>query len=118
MHHAVCLISILLFISWILPLGIFIKPSQEKMACNGRRAICMCSHMRVSKAQQNPLENSVSVKGAHGSQKESSSGGGAHHYLCISPQLSQGLHLATSLTQQYLRFQDPFYKMIEHVPNV
>ncbi|MCG3177133.1 MAG: hypothetical protein MOGMAGMI_02100 [Candidatus Omnitrophica bacterium] len=28
---------------WVLPLGAFIKPSQEKTACGGKRAFHMCS---------------------------------------------------------------------------
>lgn len=28
-----------------MPLGVFIKPSQEKMACDGKRAFHMCSMM-------------------------------------------------------------------------
>ena len=38
----IILIFIISFILWILPLGFFIKPSQEKFACDGQRAICMC----------------------------------------------------------------------------
>lgn len=29
--------------AWLLPLGAFIKPSQEKIACGGNRAMHMCS---------------------------------------------------------------------------
>lgn len=30
---------------WLMPLGAFIKPSQEKTACDGKRAFHMCSMM-------------------------------------------------------------------------
>src|SRR5262245_15978819 len=32
------------FLLWLLPLGIFIAPSKEKLLCDGQRAICLCSH--------------------------------------------------------------------------
>jgi len=36
--------TIIFFFAWLLPLGVFITPSQEKIACGGKRAICLCSH--------------------------------------------------------------------------
>lgn len=35
-------VSLTIFL-WILPLGNFIKPSQEKVVCDGQRAFHMCS---------------------------------------------------------------------------
>lgn len=45
---ALCAAAALLL--WVLPLGVFIKPSQEKTACGGKRAFHMCSSMSVAAA--------------------------------------------------------------------
>ena len=45
---------------WFLPLGSFIKPSQEKTACGGKRAFHMCS-MMAGKVNPNP-SNTVSYQ--------------------------------------------------------
>lgn len=60
MHKIIGSLTALLFFIWILPLGVFIKPSQEKKICGGQRAICMCSHMMTKQTapapSQPPLE--------------------------------------------------------------
>jgi len=44
MRRFVAVSIIFMFFAWILPLGIFITPSKEKLFCGGQRAICLCSH--------------------------------------------------------------------------
>ncbi len=56
MKKIISLFSVVTLFLWILPLGSFIKPSQEKMACGGNRAFHMCS-MKMGKA---PLQESSS----------------------------------------------------------
>lgn len=54
------IITIILFLVWILPLGTFIKPEKEKLACNGKRAICLCRHLlalQLSKAAKKTFLN-------------------------------------------------------------
>jgi hypothetical protein len=43
MKRFISLLSALTIFVWIMPLGAFIKPSQEKTACGGHRAFHMCS---------------------------------------------------------------------------
>lgn len=62
----------ILFIVWILPLGAFIKPEQESEACNGRRAICLCSHL-LGKALDKQLGKVLLKQYAGGLQKENAS---------------------------------------------
>jgi len=57
-----------------LPLGIFIKPSQEKVVCDGQRAICMC-HAFVPKASASAVEPGINLKAGTSSNKENPSGG-------------------------------------------
>lgn len=49
MQRTLSLTVLAIFFIWILPLGAFIKPSQEKKVCNGQRAICLCSHLIIAK---------------------------------------------------------------------
>lgn len=41
----IAMLTALLFFVWIVPLGTFIKPEQEEAACNGQRAICLCTKL-------------------------------------------------------------------------
>ncbi len=72
MRKIIFSITALVFLIWILPLGIFIKPSQEKVACNGQRAICLCTH-RLGK----PVAKSAAYKGIGAAQKKHNEAGGA-----------------------------------------
>ena len=44
---------------WLLPLGVFIKPSQEKTACDGQRPFHMCS--MIAKVRTDALGSSSKV---------------------------------------------------------
>jgi len=57
---------------WILPLGAFIKPSQEKTACGGNRAFHMCT-MAMSQTQKNPGPQKISFTSASGVEKTNKS---------------------------------------------
>ena len=60
---------------WLLPLGAFIKPSQEKIACDGHRAFHMCS-MMMGKIDPNPSpEVKFSSGGEQRTAKSSAAGG-------------------------------------------
>jgi hypothetical protein len=70
MRAHISTITAAIFLVWILPLGIFIKPDEEKLACNGKRAICMCSHLLAKQtakfAGKILLKNAVDIDGANG----------------------------------------------------
>ena len=115
MRTTVVTLTALLFFIWLLPLGIFIKPSQEKFACDGQRAICLCSHMKVSKA----MESSVGLNLRASASKEGSSPGGASHYFSVLLiKTGEGLQLSSLFEQQYLCYKDPFLTSLDHVPKV
>ena len=84
MQRLVTLLIVGLFFIWILPLGVFIKPSQEKIACDGQRAICLC-HMQVAKAHSSGHSDKPMLAHNNGSNKEAaSSGGGANQFLACA----------------------------------
>jgi hypothetical protein len=115
MHNAISSVTALLFFIWILPLGIFIKPSQEKMACNGQRAICLCSHLV---AKQEPKNAGKTIyKGSGSAQKEQNgSGGSSHHFLHAQkkPQINKQISLYRQ--QQSSMYSLLVIRSIEHVP--
>lgn len=45
MRRSLVLFVLACLVVWLMPLGAFIKPSQEKTACGGGRAFHMCSMM-------------------------------------------------------------------------
>ena len=73
-----------LFFLWLLPLGVFIKPSLEKIACDGQRAVCLC-HAQIDKAHSNNSAKSALTQNSGGNKEAAHSGGGANQFLiCIS----------------------------------
>ena len=63
--------------AWMMPLGAFIKPTQEKTACDGQRPFHMCSMMM--QMQQKAPSNAMGYTnqaGAQNSPKSQASGGG------------------------------------------
>lgn len=117
MRQAVLSLTALLFLIWILPLGIFIAPSKEKIGCNGQRAFCMCSHM-TTKQQQNDAGKTV-YKGSSDSQKEQNGAGGSSHYFLPAQKKDQD-YLQFSLydQKQSLLYSLLSARPIEHVPKV
>ncbi len=61
---------------WLLPLGIFIKPSQEKTACDGKRAFHMCSMMTPKTDNASDSKVKISSAGSFNENAKSSSSGG------------------------------------------
>ena len=104
------------FLVWLLPLGIFIKPSQERIACDGQRAICMCHHS-IEKIKSSPIEG-FGFKNNAGSNKESSaSNGGAGNYFLVSNIHTQNVLSIFLLNRQTLLAEvEPLFRSIEHVP--
>ena len=75
-YFIICIV----FIAWLLPLGVFIKPSEEQIACGGQRAICMC-HMQTAKAKQS-IPGVFILTANQGSHKEThSSVSGSNYYV-------------------------------------
>ncbi len=119
MRFLISLLTTVLFLIWILPLGIFIKPSQEKIACNGQRAICLCSHTKVAKARSKPIEG-FGLKANSNSNKESNASGGGtgHYYLAAHLPAKNNLTMRALNDSMFLDYRNPFLRSIEHIPKV
>lgn len=79
---ALCAATALLL--WVLPLGAFIRPSQEKTVCGGKRAFHMCSSMSGASVSTAPSTEAVSYTNASSeAQKGARSAGGASEDLLL-----------------------------------
>jgi len=86
MKKAVTLVTFVCLFTWLMPLGAFIRPSQEKVACDGCRAFHMC--FGLVKIDPAGLTQKVSFTSASGFEKNhqpSSSGGGDDLLLTEPP---------------------------------
>lgn len=114
MRRSIYLLTLLLFFIWILPLGVFIRPSDAKRFCNGQRAVCLCAHL-VAKHKSSTVKIVTAKHG--GAEKESpASGGGGIHYLVVGKSGLPGLSLS-----RYFEKTSSLYSLvvplsIEHVP--
>ena len=77
MFRVVSLILAITFASWVMPLGVFIKPKDEKMACDGQRAFHMCSMMQKEAASKvsSPTVSIMNASGQEQGPRSQSSGG-------------------------------------------
>ncbi len=114
MKHFVGFFTIALFFLWLLPLGIFIKPAQEKIACGGKRAICLCSHKPQEGKPAHAAEAQTSYQSGIAQVHELASGV-AHAFESVSLQLNV---ISKSSALNPYRFDYSFRKIsrIEHVP--
>jgi hypothetical protein len=117
--HGMRIISLMvtsIFFIWLLPLGVFIKPTQEKLACGGKRAVCMCS-ATDPKSSQKPIEGIQFKANNAASQKEAPSSGGAGHYF-LAMDLAADLKVSLAMSQKtiQLSYQNPSLGALEHVP--
>ena len=107
-----------LFLVWVLPLGVFIAPQQEELACNGQRAICLCSRGMSEPVTQPPRHDMF--QGQTGSERnEQTAPAGAGHSFIVIPHL----RLAQQTSNGFLRSMPQHYSLdiirsIEHVPKV
>lgn len=115
MRYFVSVLTALLFFIWILPLGIFIKPSQEKVVCNGQRAICLCSHLIAKQEAKNAGKAIYKVSGT--AQKEQNGpGGSSHHFLVVQKKNQINRQLSSYHQQQSFPYSFLVIRSIEHVP--
>jgi len=116
MKNITAILTIFFFLAWIFPLGAFIKPSEEEKVCNGRRAVCLCSHL--VKKQLSKKAASMLLKSGGSSNKEAAGPGGAsHYYLLASASLVDGRRDISFLFHQQEKFYtNPAACSIEHVP--
>ncbi|MCA9408094.1 MAG: hypothetical protein KC733_05355, partial [Candidatus Omnitrophica bacterium] len=94
MQRFLSIVILVLFFIWILPLGAFIKPNQEKKACHGRRAICLCSHLIAKQLAK--MADKVLLKQGHSSTEKESSGSPENSFT-ITAMIKQPKHLNSFL---------------------
>ncbi len=95
MRHIIILLTAIVFFVWLLPLGVFIKPSQEKVVCDGQRAICMCSVHFIKKVS-NSLGKVMLASATQGTSKEAPSSGSASNYFLSNTSLIPVVDLRSS----------------------
>lgn len=105
-------VILLLFLIWILPLGAFIAPSQEKLACRGQRAICLCTHVAAKGKAK------TWTKSSSGTHKEEGGSSGGHNFLLITPEPLQDKNATHFFSQHSLRYSLLTVCAIEHIPKV
>jgi hypothetical protein len=113
MRRLVSSILMFVFVSWLLPLGVFIKPSQEKIFCGGQRAICLCSHMKTKNKNAEAVK--TIAKTNTGAQKEESSGS-SHHYDVLLRLASSAQNAAAQFTRPAFLYQILVSRPVEHIP--
>lgn len=113
MQRAVSSFVAVLFLIWILPLGVFIKPSQEKVACDGQRAMCMC-HAFIPKVSDKAMEPGINLRAGASTNKENPSAG--NYFISVKPAAILSSHLASLFQNQLIPYRSPFLASLEHVP--
>ena len=116
--RATILSAIVLYFIWIIPLGAFIKPSQEKFACGGKRAICLCNHIDKESKSNSAQECSFQVNPGPNEEINTSNGQISQYYLATHIDSQQALNSVILNTPLYIGYHNPFFKSIEHVPKV
>jgi hypothetical protein len=83
LFKAVSLFLAIALFAWLMPLGAFIKKTEEKTACGGKRAFHMCSMMQESQpTQEGPSDGVVKFTSASGSvEKSQPSGSGGNEFF-------------------------------------
>ena len=113
MKQLLILFLLISFILWVLPLGVFIKPSLQKLACDGQRAICMC-HAMLPKASAKAMDAGSSLKAGAVPAKENSSAGNyfveAKHIVVLN------LFPPSILENQIFCYKNPFLGSIDYIP--
>lgn len=114
MRRYVGILTILLFFIWILPLGAFIRPDQEKKACNGQRGICLCSHAKARVKASGKILLTKSTGAPH--KEENGSGGGNQYFLTALDSLKNIGPNTTFLREAASFYTCLFFHSLEHVP--
>lgn len=104
----------LFFFIWILPLGAFIKPEHEKTACNGQRAICLCSHLMAKQASPAPFKSLLGA-GQAPIQKETGVSA-SHHFLAVCASLNTTSSHSFFQTTEDLLPALTVVRRVDHVP--
>lgn len=107
-----------LFFIWILPLGIFIKPAQEKIACDGQRAICLCSHLVAKQIAKNAGKAAYKPSRTAEPKESNGPGGFSHYYLFAQRTNSSNKQITFYHQQQSSLYSLIVVRLIDQVPKV
>ena len=113
------LISIFLafeFFIWLLPLGAFIDPAKEKLACDGQRAICLCSHLLAKHHSPMGIDK-ILFQSASEVQKEKNNSAGQNFLFTSLSNLINPSERFSFQTKQLL-YTLLAAKPVEHVPKI
>ena len=113
MNKIISLITISIFFIWILPLGVFIKPENEKKACNGQRAICLCRHLIAEKTVEAKGKVSPKIRNIN---MERSSLSSNPYFLITSNFKEIHKNMFQYFNQTVLLYSFSIKKPIDHVP--
>ena len=102
---------------WIMPLGAFIKPSQEKIACDGQRPFHMCRMMSGKVRPDNEFSSKISFSNASNvnAQAKSAASAGTHF---SAPQTDSHDRAASHFAGEFAQISifPLILRSIEHVP--
>lgn len=100
---------------WLMPLGTFIKPSQEKTACDGQRPFHMCS-MMAGKAEASGTKGKIVLANPTSGPQAKSAASGGDEFL---PALDLFVHRSETryhFQSERLIPQTRFLSPVEHPP--
>jgi hypothetical protein len=101
------------FILWVLPLGYFIKPSQEKSICDGQRGLCMC-HVFIPKSVEKALDHGFNWRSAPAPNKENNSAG--NYFISGKLAIAANPSLFLNVHQFDFSYQNPYLAAFDPVP--
>lgn len=114
MSRASALFTLTVFFVWILPLGVFIKPWQEKAACGGQRAICLCSNLiNKSEGKAAPVNT---LRAVPPTQQKESGAGASSEFLPDRFSYALSASVFRLLMNDAFLYAFRFSALIEHVP--
>jgi hypothetical protein len=116
MNRILNILIVFFFFIWILPLGAFFAPAQEKIACHGQRAICLCSH-RVAKNEDKVVAQAL-TKGPSGTHKEEGASNADHSLFVLPRDFSSDKSAAFFFSQQQTCYSLLAVCRVEHIPKV
>jgi len=114
MRRIISTLIIFLFFIWILPLGAFIRPEKEEKACNGQRAICLCSHL-LAKHRPQQVASSLLKNGTGTAQKESP-GSASHFFIFPDNIIRLAVNKNVFFSDDILLYISAVPRPVEHVP--
>ncbi len=112
------LISILvcIFSLWLMPLTAFVKPSQDKLICDGQRAICLCRH-QGGEGKIKPQQQMAAFQSSSTETQKESSGGMSPRFLTRQMFSDALLPVRQFVLSEYrFLYSFRFVPAFEHVP--